>query len=329
MSNIDITVIIPVRNMEKYIKKCIDSILIQKEKLEIIIIDFGSSDNTVNIINSYNDKRINLKLMNLKDVAEARNAGVTLAKGKFLSFIDADDWLEDKYYNKVIRKMEEKEMDIGITGYIHIDEKDNIIVQKQYDDYINKNIECDSKFFKDVGVGNINCECWNKVYRTSFIRQSKVIFDDTYGVNGEDLLYNYEMYLFNPKIVFIENAFYFHLLRKKSLGKTNDCCVGERFNYIIRKIIEKAEKKNKNIYMEILELYISLMLQCIISKKDYKLKKIEYNSLINNEILHKVTLIEIVKSIDLNCKRKAISIMLKTKMQNLFILLTYLQEKKV
>ena len=105
MDNIDITVVIPVKNMDKYIKKCIDSILVQNERMELIIIDFGSTDNTINIINSYNDSRINLQKVNLDNVAEARNEGIELARGKFLSFIDADDWISEKYYNKVIKEM--------------------------------------------------------------------------------------------------------------------------------------------------------------------------------------------------------------------------------
>ncbi len=321
MDNIDITVVIPVKNMDKYIKKCIDSILVQNERMELIIIDFGSTDNTINIINSYNDSRINLQKVNLDNVAEARNEGIELARGKFLSFIDADDWISEKYYNKVIKEMEEKRADIGVTEYMHVDEQNNAKSKKFYNEYFGKDIELNLTFFRDVGIGKVNCECWNKVYRTSFIKQANIKFDDTFGINGEDLLYNYELYLKQPKIVFIKDIVYYHLLRKKSLGKTSETYVGKRFNYIVTKIMEKSEKK---MNIEFLELYISLMLQCIINKKRYKSKQIEYNALIDNQILDIVPLSEILKSPYINCKRKIISIILKKNMKRIFILLTYL-----
>lgn len=321
MENIDISVIIPVKNMEKYIGKCIDSILLQKEKIEIIVVDFGSIDNTVNIVNKYNDSRINLQQIQLDNVAKARNVGMNLAKGKFLSFIDADDWICENYYSSIINKMEEEKADIGITEYTNVDEKNNQTYRKVYDKYFNKNIKCDTTFFKDVGRGEINCECWNKVYRKNPIKESNIIFNDIYGVNGEDLLFNYEIYLTNPKIVFIKNVQYFHLLREKSLGKTDAIYVGKRFNYLITRILKIAEKNDIDI--EILELYISLLFQSIINKKTYKSKKIEYRSLINNEILKKVKLIEILKS-NISNKRKIASVILKMRMEKIFILLTYL-----
>ena len=97
MDNVKVSIIIPAYNVEKYILKCINSLLEQTEKeIEIIIVDDGSKDKTNLIVKEIIKKHANIVLIEQgnKGVSAARNAGLQNAKGKYTMFIDADDWLE-------------------------------------------------------------------------------------------------------------------------------------------------------------------------------------------------------------------------------------------
>ena len=91
-----ISIIVPIFNAEKYINKCIDSLLNQtKKELEIILVNDGSTDNTENIIKNYKDKRIKYYKNKNQGIGKSRNFGITKATGKYIMFIDSDDYIED------------------------------------------------------------------------------------------------------------------------------------------------------------------------------------------------------------------------------------------
>ena len=96
-SNIQISIIIPVYNTEKYIQKCIDSLYQQNLNIEIIFIDDGSTDNSKEIINNYSkkDDRIKVLSQNNQGPAVARNLGLEVAQGNYIAFLDSDDWIEN------------------------------------------------------------------------------------------------------------------------------------------------------------------------------------------------------------------------------------------
>jgi len=100
MNDIKISVILPVYNVEKYLRKCIDSILNQTHiNYELIIIDDGSTNNSGNIYDEYKlkDNRIQVIHQNNQGLSVARNVGIDLAKGKYITFIDSDDYIDKKY----------------------------------------------------------------------------------------------------------------------------------------------------------------------------------------------------------------------------------------
>lgn len=126
-----ISVIVPVYNVEKYLKQCLDSIVNQTYKnLEIIIVNDGTKDNSMKIVENYlQDNRI--KVINKENggLASARNSGLEKVTGKYISFIDSDDWIELNMYEELVSQINDE--DILIYRYFSYDDKKKKIVGKK------------------------------------------------------------------------------------------------------------------------------------------------------------------------------------------------------
>ena len=115
-----ISIIIPVYNVEKYLRKCLDSIINQTyKKLEIILIDDGSTDNSGKICEEYakKDDRIIVIHKENAGVSSARNRGIELANGKYIGFIDSDDWIEENMYETLYQNLLQFDVDISMCNY--------------------------------------------------------------------------------------------------------------------------------------------------------------------------------------------------------------------
>lgn len=121
INNVLVSVIVPVYNGELYIEKCIDSILKQTYKeIEVIIVNDGSVDSTLDICMKYSTEYNNIQLINKKNngVVAARLDGIKMARGKYISFVDADDWIEEEYIGHMINEMGDS--DIILAGINHV-----------------------------------------------------------------------------------------------------------------------------------------------------------------------------------------------------------------
>ena len=115
-----ISVIVPIYNVEKYLNKCIDSIINQKYKnLEIILVDDGSPDNSGKICDEYSKKDNRIKVIHKENggVSSARNVGINNATGNWISFIDSDDWIEEDYINNLLSNAKKNNAEISMCGY--------------------------------------------------------------------------------------------------------------------------------------------------------------------------------------------------------------------
>ena len=125
-----LSVVIPAYNVEKYIERCITSVLKQKLKdIEIIVIDDGSKDKTADICKklSQDNKNIIFKRVENGGCSAARNLGISMAKGKYIAFLDSDDWVEEDMYLNMVKELEKNQADIVICGIKKIDENKNLL----------------------------------------------------------------------------------------------------------------------------------------------------------------------------------------------------------
>lgn len=118
----EISIIVPVYNVEKYLDRCIKSILGQTFRdFEVILINDGSTDNSANICDRYSkkDERIKVIHKNNEGVSKARNLGIKLARGNYLVFVDSDDWIENDFLELLYKGIKQLNTDIVISGYVY------------------------------------------------------------------------------------------------------------------------------------------------------------------------------------------------------------------
>ncbi|MCR5769651.1 MAG: glycosyltransferase [Butyrivibrio sp.] len=193
-NNVKLSVIIPVYNADKYISDCLNSIIKNASSdIEILVIDDGSTDNSKNIISDFikRDGRIKCITQENSGVSEARNNGLRNAKGEYILFLDADDYLEEDVFNYLILSLYE-----DVSDYTAYSKK--IL----YSDGTTKDIfySCDQEKCSDSGYINelmyasssFN-ECWGKVFKKEIIDKYNIKFPKNIAI-GEDLLFVYDYF---------------------------------------------------------------------------------------------------------------------------------------
>lgn len=116
-----VTIIVPVYNVDKYLKRCIDSILCQTFcDWKLLLIDDGSTDKSASICDEYVKLDTRIKVVHKKNegVSTARNLGIKLAKGKYITFIDSDDWIEKDFLEIIVSEKEKMNVPILVTGFV-------------------------------------------------------------------------------------------------------------------------------------------------------------------------------------------------------------------
>lgn len=130
-----ISIVVPIYNVEKYLSKCIDSILGQSYKdIEIILVDDGSPDRCPAICDEYAKKDTRLTVIHLANggVSAARNAGIEAAKGKYIGFVDPDDWIDPEMCTQLVTAIETEHTEIAICGYDYYNENGELDTTRKY-----------------------------------------------------------------------------------------------------------------------------------------------------------------------------------------------------
>ena len=201
-----VSIVIPVYNVEKYLQRCIDSVLNQTFKdFELILIDDGSKDKSYEIMkkNAKSDKRIKIYHQKNCGPAITRNNGIDYAKGKYVMFIDSDDFIDNDYIKKYYNAMISGKYDLVIGGYKKVDDKKTNFIRKL----------SDGIFSKYIVMGPV---C--KMYRLSFLKDNNVYFLDTTA--SEDIYFNELAYSNNPRIKIINDTGYYYYYNESSISNT-------------------------------------------------------------------------------------------------------------
>lgn len=313
-----LTIIIPTYNSEKYIEKCIISILKQTyTNLEIIIIDDNSSDNTYEICQKIqkNDLRIKL-LRNSKNVGVSitRNLGIDIATGEYITFVDSDDYIEENLYEKLIEKIENENIDIAMCNfYMELNSKDTRINGENKEMVLDKGKILDYMFLPDYYCGFV----WNKIYKTDIIKSNNLRFDNNIFI-CEDMLFNCQY------IGKIEKGFYTTAKLYHYIQRTNSS-YNRKYNERWKTVIQAYEKMKQYISEQNMKnfqysyLYALLNLKEKIYMEEFKEKELLQD--INNRIKDNRSGIQSNKNLSLKLK---IKIYIK-----LYMLRLFLQLKKI
>lgn len=201
-----ISIIIPIYNAATYLRECLESIKRQTySHFECILINDGSTDQSETIIKSfaYDDCRFRLIRQNNMGVSAARNTGIINSKGNYITFIDADDWIDEQYLELLLRCIKSNSADISMCGSIF--EYPNSTLKKSF--------SCDASYtvkealislFNDA---EIRPAVWGKLYKKSILTDNDIMMDQLISYS-EDTLFVTEVLLVCKKISAIESAMY-------------------------------------------------------------------------------------------------------------------------
>jgi len=212
-----ISIIIPIYNTEKYLKKCIDSVLSQTyDNLEIILIDDGSSDNSLSICQWYEKRYNKVKVIHQTNmgVSLARNVGINVAKGKLISFVDSDDWIESSMLEKLYLAIEKTNSDISFCNFSNLnhEESNNNICHNQCTTIKSNDA------LKEVLIGTkIEPTVCGKLFRTGCLKNK--YFDSNISI-GEDMLMLCQILIDTQKIAYVNYKAYHYYNRSNSAVST-------------------------------------------------------------------------------------------------------------
>ena len=216
-----ISIIVPVYNVEKYLDKCIESILNQTYKnLEIILVDDGSKDNCPKICDDYAVKDNRIKVIHKINggLSSARNEGLKVTNGDYISFVDSDDFIEKEMLYKLLHTLEKNDSDIAICGYNAVDEEGVVLeklklLDKNHEEIIISKVESQNDYFEKKNKRGIYTVAWNKLYKKELFLNKA--FPE--GRLHEDEALTFKLLYEAKKIVYLNEALYNYLIRNNSI----------------------------------------------------------------------------------------------------------------
>ncbi len=224
-----VSVIIPVYNRKKYLKRCLDSVINQTLKnIEIICIDDGSTDQSLEILNEYRKKDGRIIIINQKNQGAglARNSGLKIAKGEYIGFVDSDDWIDLNFYETLFKEAKKQDADLARTLYVHEFQKNS------KEDYINKTIHKRKSEGELLNVNEHSVVIWNAIYKREFLQKNNIYFDKLQAV--EDVPFTARATYYSKKTIPVIGTYYHY--RKD---------VENRLTIFNKKRIEGMLKANK------------------------------------------------------------------------------------
>ena len=223
---ITLSIIIPVYNVEKYVRKTLESIFLSnfpKRELEVIVVNDGTKDNSMSIVNEFAAKFDYLKIINQENqgLSVARNTGLKAARGKYLWFVDSDDWVENDSLPFLLEYLEHSDKDVLMFKIREYDEEGRILLERFFHD--NKNAEQISGtdvvlYQKKYGVDITPMQQY--VIRRDFLLSNKLFFVP--GIYHEDKEFAPRMLINAKKVTIIPKVIYCYLRRNSGSITTDD-----------------------------------------------------------------------------------------------------------
>lgn len=338
-----ISIVIPVHNAEKYLEKCLESIISQTYlNLEIILVNDSSTDRSENICFEFmeKDKRIKYFYHNESSAGLSRNYGIDKASGEYIIFVDADDFMEKQMCEKMYNAILENNSQACFCSYNELsDTRRNKIFSKGPNiiTYNHKDIKNDLIYSTIYVENNLTklplYAVWNGIYKLEIIKRYNIKFLDENNCLSEDSIFNYTYINRCIKVTVINDALYNHILYNK-----NSICstYSARYNNIdlwYNYILNLSSKENINY--EKIEYYLSeryIEFTIVRMRQEILLKKVDFLSKVKkiNEILKNENLKKLIKNIDFkgkSKKRRVLLFFIKKRLAFLICMMMILRNK--
>lgn len=288
--NFLVSIVVPIYNVENYIERCIDSIISQTyTNLEIILVNDGSTDNSRLIIEKYTtDRRCKIIDKANGGSSSARNTGIKEANGKYIYFMDSDDYILPSTIEDLVNTMEKYNTDFCCFGIAFFNDKYTKYFKTNFNDpYIigNDNIMKDALLGKRIK----NSVC-SKFFNTNFIKHNNLYFHE--GIINEDYLFTIKCCICSNKVSFLNKNLYMAYIRENSISRNFK--IENITSYLtIDEILKKELFENRNI-CHLKGLYDASytknilygLLQCVYKTSSYNKFSLLYNHLNGSEYLN-------------------------------------------
>lgn len=291
-----VSIVIPVYNVEKYLKECLDSVIAQTyNNLEIICVNDGSPDQSIKILRAYanQDKRIKVVEIENQGLSGARNVGTSICTGEYLMYLDSDDWVDKTTIESSVRIMLETKVDLVLWNYV----KEYTNASKAVDVFTKSRVFKGDAFVQlhQQLIGLVgkqlrnpaHCDsistAWGKLYKTNIIKDNNISFVDTKIIGTEDLLFNAEYFNFCQSAAALSARFnHYRKQNSDSLARQYKPHLYEQWKELHRRLGSVcadrdylAKSVSNRSALSIIGLGINLILAPISFNQKYiKLKKI-------------------------------------------------------
>lgn len=241
-----LSIIVPVYNVEKYLPKCLESLIKQTLKdIEIICVNDGSMDNSLAILKEFasKDSRIRIIDNQHQGVAKTRNTGIEQSTGEYIGFVDSDDYIDIDFFEKLYNSATKSNSDIAIASILKHKNFFNIYNAKYTKEETAITIQDKIKLCEDKK--HFFFYAWNKIYHSGFIKENNIKFSE--GQIYEDVMFAIKALYYSNKIISVYGTKYHYIEHENSLTKSKDK-TGEKEQDLIKAYSELQEFCNsKNI----------------------------------------------------------------------------------
>lgn len=256
-----VSIIIPVYQVEKYLEKCLESVINQTyKKIEVILIDDGSKDNSGKICDEYaqKDKRIIVIHKNNEGVSKARNVGIECAKGTYITFVDSDDFIHKDYIEKLYELCKHNNADLSICGTKDILENEKVVKKSRK---YKKNLDKEDGMKELLNEKYYTCVIWAKMYKKELFKNIR--FNEKTKI-AEDLEVLYKVLDKCKKISIntFENLYYYRIRDDSATVNKYNSDWENEIN-ICEEIIKFVEKKYPNVVNYAIKRYVRINVTCI------------------------------------------------------------------
>lgn len=242
----DLSIVIPVYNVENYLEECLDSIYKLNVNKEIILVNDGSTDNSFEIIKRYkkiySSETIIVNQKN-KGLSGARNSGLDIASGKYVAFVDSDDFILTPQYEKIFNEGLKEELDVVIASHTKY-EKGKFLPTVQRNEKIETLGVCKGKFFfeQSIKMKSFKEEVWDDIYKKNFLKENNLKFKE--GLLHEDVLFTIQALNLAKKVKYYNEQIYAYRQREGSIMSVSNSKNNEHRMYIINEILKFTNDKN-------------------------------------------------------------------------------------
>ncbi|WP_148558124.1 glycosyltransferase family 2 protein [Terrisporobacter glycolicus] len=320
-----VSIIVPIYKVEKYLRQCIDSIINQSLKdIEIILVDDGSPDNCPRICDEYKEKDIRIKVIHKKNggLSSARNAGMKIATGEYIGFVDSDDYIENDMYKKMYNTAKKYDVDLVMSDYYKVNgnnrkEVSHIIDGGFYNKEKIKTLIYPQLIMKEnIDYGPLLAVCYC-LYKNSFLKSNHICFDEIIKYSEDNLFSSIVGYKAKSYYYMKKSYFYNYRYNPNSISTTykpDSLNVYIEMNNRLYETFYKCEEFNFNRQLHLHMIYYTFnyINQVNESKLSFKKKYMEIRNVLRNKEIRRA--FDGLKLPNVNLKLKLCILMLKFKM---------------